>query len=200
MIKISAESFCLLLLSPAILLVILESKISEREILFVLFGNLLSLIPGIIGVFLRRAYYSQTLLSCGNSITVEFGSFFSRRSARIGDNVYIGAYSILGTVSVGDGVLIASRVSIPSGRHQHMPSESTELHDGNRYDPITIGLATWVGEGAVVLASVGSNCIVGAGSVVVKKVADGVVVAGNPAADIRKNSPAARIENEAGDK
>lgn len=196
-VKLCAEVVCLLLVTPLLLPVRLEGAFSRSEALFVFCGNLLSLLPGAPGVLLRRGYYSQALRSCGRSLTVEFGSFFSRRNASVGHNVYIGAYSILGTVAVGDDVLIASRVSIPSGRHQHAP-RAVERYQANRYDAVQVGSGSWVGEGAVVLAGVGRDCIVGAGSVVVKPVPDGAVVAGNPAAQLRKRGTAdAAVAGEA---
>lgn len=189
LMKIVLEWIFTLLLAPILLLVRLDLLLLKSEGSFVAFGKLLSLVPGLVGVYLRRGFYSHTLSACGRSVTVEFGAFFSRRNACLGDGVYIGAYSILGTVTVGDGVLIASRVSIPSGRHQHMPShDAAQAGTGNLYQPVSVGAGSWIGEGAVVLNSVGNNCIVGAGSVVVREVAPNTVVAGNPAVEKRKLS------------
>jgi maltose O-acetyltransferase len=52
---------------------------------------------------------------------------------------------------------------------------------------VTIGSDVWVGGGAIVCpgASIGSRSVIGAGSVVVKDVPDGVVAAGNPCRVIR---------------
>ncbi|MFN8545794.1 MAG: hypothetical protein U0807_16550 [Candidatus Binatia bacterium] len=47
------------------------------------------------------------------------------------------------------------------------------------------GEGTWIGEGAIVLADVGRYAVVGAGAVVVRPVADGVTVVGNPARPVR---------------
>lgn len=55
---------------------------------------------------------------------------------------------------------------------------------------VEVGDFTFIGVGAVVLprVKIGSNVIVGAGAVVTKNVPDDVVVYGNPARYIRKNS------------
>ena len=53
---------------------------------------------------------------------------------------------------------------------------------------MVIGQDTWVGNGAIIMASVGRKCVVGAGSVVTHDVEDLSVVAGNPARLIRKRS------------
>jgi virginiamycin A acetyltransferase len=46
---------------------------------------------------------------------------------------------------------------------------------------VTIGAGSWIGSGAIVLADVGRNCVIGAGSVVTKPIPDNVVAVGNPA-------------------
>jgi len=47
--------------------------------------------------------------------------------------------------------------------------------------PVTIGSDVWVGGGAIILPGVriGSRCVIGAGSVVVRDVPDAVFAAGN---------------------
>ena len=46
---------------------------------------------------------------------------------------------------------------------------------------IRIGAGTWIGAGAVIMADVGRDSIVGAGAVVTKPVPDRVMAAGVPA-------------------
>jgi maltose O-acetyltransferase len=54
--------------------------------------------------------------------------------------------------------------------------------------PVVIGHRCWVGGNAIILpgVTIGNDVTVGAGSVVTKDVAHGVVVAGNPARVVRK--------------
>ncbi len=49
--------------------------------------------------------------------------------------------------------------------------------------PVTIGARVWIGGGAIILpgVSIGDGAIIGAGSVVTRDVAKGVIVVGNPA-------------------
>jgi acetyltransferase-like isoleucine patch superfamily enzyme len=49
--------------------------------------------------------------------------------------------------------------------------------------PVEIGVASWIGLGAILMPGVvlGRGCIIGAGSVVTKSFPDGSIVAGNPA-------------------
>ncbi|MHB8773324.1 MAG: LbetaH domain-containing protein [Syntrophales bacterium] len=74
-----------------------------------------------------------------------------------------------------------------SGKHQHgyleigKPIQEQE----GRYEKVRIGKNCWVGNGAVVMANLGVQNVVAAGSVVVKDTSDYAVLAGNPATVIR---------------
>lgn len=146
-------------------------------------AELLSLIPGRVGSVVRKAFYNATIHHCAERAYISFGVLLVRRAASVGDDVYIGPYSIIGSATIGNAVKIASRVSITSGRHQH-GRETVAADPRPRLEPVTIGDESWIGEGAIVMADVGKRCIVGAGSVVVRPVPDGAVVAGNPARPI----------------
>jgi len=54
---------------------------------------------------------------------------------------------------------------------------------GNAFAPVVIGDNVFLGVNCIVMpgVNIGNNCIVGAGSIVTKNVADNTVVAGNPA-------------------
>ena len=58
---------------------------------------------------------------------------------------------------------MGSRVSIPSGRRQHL-DEAGRLADVDRFDVVSVGSGCWVGEGSILLASIGDRCIVSAGA------------------------------------
>lgn len=53
---------------------------------------------------------------------------------------------------------------------------------------VTVGDCSWVGVGAVVkeLIEIGTDCMVGAGSVVIRTVGNGITVVGNPARSLSK--------------
>ena len=154
-----------------------------KETLFVTYSQLLSLIPGKVGIYLRRAFYSMALPECADDIYVGFGTFFSHSTVKIGKGVYIGGGCTIGMVDIGQGTMIGSNVDILSGRRQHLRNLENRLSDSKEgiFEQIAIGENSWIGNSAVVMAPLGENCTVGAGSVVVKRVSDGQRVAGNPA-------------------
>jgi acetyltransferase-like isoleucine patch superfamily enzyme len=51
---------------------------------------------------------------------------------------------------------------------------------------VAVGRGSWVGEGAIIMADVGEQCIVSAGAVIVKDMPAACLLAGNPAGVIRE--------------
>jgi len=142
----------------------------------------LSLLPGLSGSYMRLAFYKGVLPEIGNDVHIGFGTFFSKREAKVGNNVNIGAYCVIGKAHIGSNVFIASKVSITSGKHQHTDAILTHDHTLNpRFESITIGNWTWIGEGAIVMADIGNNSVVASGAVVTRPMPDGKLIAGNPA-------------------
>ncbi|MHA1231750.1 MAG: acyltransferase [Candidatus Helarchaeota archaeon] len=175
----------MIILSPLILLTHLGFFLGTEEF-FKTFGGFLSLFPGQVGSALRVAYYMCTLKKMSPDVFVGFGSFFSKRSAEVGKNSSIGAYCVIGSVSIGEEVIIGSRVSIPSGRYQHGSNKDGYKWETTNISTVKIGDNTWIGEGAIVMADVGKNCIIGGGSVVVKSIPDNKIAVGNPAKPIKE--------------
>lgn len=156
---------------------------------YTFFAQMLSLVPGKLGSYFRVSFYHFTTTGTAIHCFIGFGTFFSKRNIKIEDGVSIGAYCVIGSVEIGENTLIASKVSIPSGRHQH----SDEDYGGKKWGPmktemVKVGAHCWIGENALVLADVGKNCIIGGGSVVVKNIPENVIAAGNPAKILRVKS------------
>ena len=175
------------MVSPLILLTELLS-IFGSEAGFNFCANGLSLLPGKIGEYLRLGYYKATLKSIEPDVAIGFGTFFSKRSAEVGSNVSIGAYCIIGNATIGDGTMIASRVSLLSGKHQHGDLKKGFNNPEPIFEKIKIGCKVWIGEGSIVAADIGANAIVGMGSVVTRSIPVNSIVAGNPARPISKGS------------
>jgi len=138
---------------------------------------------GIAGSITRRRLLRSVLARVGDNVSVSYGTIFSKTTAEIGDNVYIGAYCNLGDVRIGCNTHIADMVSIPSGRHQHGSGTSRIPASDSAcgFTTVRIGSDCWIGSGSVVMADIGDGTIVGAGSVVTKPIPANVVAAGNPA-------------------
>jgi acetyltransferase-like isoleucine patch superfamily enzyme len=181
----------LLVTAPLSVGSLFEKWFTTREALFVSFGQLLSLVPGIIGSYLRSAYFFAALPRSSWEVHIGFGSFLSRRSASLGRHVAVGSYCVIGCASIGDEVMIASCVSIPSGKRQHL-DENGRISRNPVFDQVSIGNNSWIGEGAIVLASIGNNCIISAGTVVTSAVPENCLVGGNPGRIIKKLNNASR--------
>jgi acetyltransferase-like isoleucine patch superfamily enzyme len=159
---------------------------------FTMGAHAYSYMPGIVGDYLRIAYYRLTLDRCSLESRISFGSFFARPQAQVGHGVYIGSYCILGCCTIGDRTQIASHVQILSGRRQHSRDEAGQVSGAEEgvFETIEIGADCWLGAGAIIMAPVGAQTTIGAGSVVVAPVPDAVVAVGNPARVIKKAMPA----------
>ena len=164
---------------------------SESEVLFTLGAQCVALFPGFLGDFVRTAYYLLTLESFHSTAVVSFGSYFSRRDARVAQLAWIGAYCIVGLADLGEGVQIASRVSIVSGLRQHGTSSGLDPMSSRTvtFSRVRLGENTWVGEGAIIGCDIGSNSIIGVGAVVTNPVPDFSMAMGNPARLLPRTSP-----------
>ncbi len=115
-------------------------------------------------------------------VYVNIGQF-----TRIGKNVYINhlcSMLDMGTITIGDNVLIGPKVNILSEEHPVDPTERKAL----MVRPVVIKNGAWIGAGATILpgVTVGENSVVAAGAVVNKDVPDNTVVGGIPAKVLKK--------------
>jgi virginiamycin A acetyltransferase len=151
------------------------------------FSQALCLLPGLMGVYLRRAFYKWVLPECGVGACITFGTVISHPTARIGKSVYTGAFCVLGDVTLEDDVLLGSHVSIINGGAQHGTSrlDIPVREQPGAFPRVRIGRDSWIGDRAVVMADVGKHAVVSAGAVVTKPVPDYAIVAGVPARVIR---------------
>jgi virginiamycin A acetyltransferase len=149
---------------------------------FEFFAQALALVPGVVGDYLRVAYYKLTLTACSLDWRIQFGSFFAHPQVTVGQHVYIGSYCVLGLVDIGDRTHIATAVQVLSGSRQHA-RDSTGMIDleHGTFSRVTIGADCWLGAGALVMASIGERSTIGAGSVVVAAIPAGSLAVGAPA-------------------
>jgi acetyltransferase-like isoleucine patch superfamily enzyme len=186
-LKATARGVALVLVLPSLLSYLIRRTVLGPDRALEGSTQMLALIPGLTGEYLRRAFLARTIAHCAATVTVSFGTIFSRAGARLDDHVYVGAGCYLGLVHIERDVLIGSGVHITSGRQTHGTDDVTKpiREQEGRQTLVRIGSGSWIGSAAVVMADVGSNSVVGAGSVVTGTVPDAVVAAGVPARVLR---------------
>ena len=107
----------------------------------------------------------------------------------VGDNFYTNHNVIIldgAPVTFGDNVFIAPDCVFSTAGH---PLDADQRNKGLEIAlPITVGDNVWIGTQVSVLpgVTIGSNTVIGAGSVVNRDIPDGVIAAGNPCKVIRK--------------
>ena len=196
-LKAIVDGLALLLMIVPALLYALAALLLGRQKAFAGWSQAFSLLPGLCGVYLRRAFYWYVLPRCEADACLSFGTVFSHATARVGRRVYVGMYCCLGDVTLGDDVLIGSHVSIINGGGQH-GIERLDIpvrEQPGEWPRVTVGEDSWIGDRAVVLANVGKHCVIGAGAVVCSPIPDYAVALGVPARVIRyrNGAPASRV-------
>lgn len=169
--------------APQLVLFVLRAAAMGKDRALEGSSQVLSLWPGVLGQYIRRAFYARVLEHCHPSATIEFGVLFSKAGARLGEHAYVGPRCHLGLVDIGRDVLIGPAVHIPSGAATHHTGDLSRpmREQGGTISRVTIGSGAWIGSGAIIMADVGRETVVGAGSVVTRPLPDRVVAAGVPA-------------------
>ena len=146
--------------------------------------------------FVRRPIYIRgkaSLSGCKNLTTGRFCRFDlqgDKKTLHIGDNCEMGDMTHIvahNHVEIGDDVLIASKCFISDTNHGNYVGEeqdSPEIKPNDRKlisGKTKIGNKVWIGENAVILsgADIGDGCIIGANSVVSRKIPAGSMVVGS---------------------
>lgn len=124
------------------------------------------------GAFINPPFY------CDYGTQIEVGkNFFANYNCTILD---------VAKVTIGDNCQLAPNVAIYTAGH---PVHPDTRNSGYEYGiSVTIGDNVWIGGNSVICPGVriGSNTVIGAGSVVTKDIPDWVIAAGNPCRVIRE--------------
>lgn len=124
------------------------------------------------GAFINPPFY------CDYGTHIEVGkNFFANYNCTILD---------VAKVVIGDNCMFAPNVSIYTAGHPLHPETRNTLYEYGV--GVTIGDNVWIGGNVVICPGVhiGSNAVIGAGSVVTRDIPDWVVAAGNPCRVIRE--------------
>ena len=178
------NTFALVVVCPLAALCWFEKNFSpQSETIFSLFVQCVALLPGLPGIFLRRAFYYMVLDACSLHCVIGFGTIMTHRRIVIEEQVSIGHYAVIGSSCIGPRCEIGSRVSIPSGKRQHTKDELGQWSAFNHTaaQQVKIGADVWLGEGAIVMNDIGPGSLIGAGSVVTDAIPSDSVAVGNPA-------------------
>jgi virginiamycin A acetyltransferase len=182
-----AESIAFLLVIP----LLLWSRLPLPEVsTFTAPSQLLALVPGNVGILLRRTWYRLTLKRCGCNLTVDWLGVVRTRDSEIGDRCTLGVAAWVGWVKIGNDVLTGNGLTILSGASQHNFSDlgrPMREQTGTKRQ-VVIGDDVWIGSNVTVLASIASGTVVGAGSVVTRSFEPCVIIAGNPARILRQRA------------
>lgn len=183
-------AFCLLA-TPLALSFFLLVRVCNRDHLVAGYSQFLSLWPGQLGNYLRKATLRFLITHCDRDCLIAFGTLLSHQDTEIHAGVYIGPQCNIGKCRIERNCLLGSGVHVMSGKKQHHFSDlDTPLRDqGGAFEAVTIGEDTWIGNGSLIMANIGKKCIIGAGSVVTSDIEDYAIAAGNPAKVIRTRNP-----------
>lgn len=177
----------LIVVSPLVVLYWLLRPVSREDSLFAAFSQTVSLFPGLLGSYLRIAFYRGAMSHCAGDSYIGFGTLFSHRDTELHSGIYIGPQCNIGLSVIHRNCLLGSGVHLLSGKNQHRfddPDTPIRLQ-GGEFTKISLGENTWVGNGAIIMANVGRDCIIGAGTVVTNDIPPGSIVAGNPGKVVR---------------
>lgn len=141
-----------------------------------------------------RNYKIGNNFHCGRGVFI-----WGKNGVTIGDNFYIGKYSVIETsTKIGNHVIMANFVAIV-GRYDHhyqqigVPTRLASSIRNPTYNWLGLNETTiieddvWIGFGAIILSGIkiGKGSIIAAGSVVTKDVESYSIYAGSPAKKIK---------------
>lgn len=188
-IKRTVKTGFLIVVAPLYVLYRMLSLFGNKDGTFQSFSQLISLIPGKAGIYIRAAFYRLACPNTSDEISVGFLTIFSHRNTTIRHGVYIGPQCNIGMCEVGENTLVGSGVHILSGKNQHSFEDTTRpIRDqGGKFHKIEIGKDCWLGNNSVVMQPLADHTIIAAGSTVTKAIdREWQVVAGNPAVSVKQ--------------
>ncbi len=137
----------------------------------------------------RDAAIRDLLGGAGENCVVEQPLFCTYGyNTTVGDNFFLNVNCKLmdsGKITIGNNVFIAPNVCLVT--EEHAMDVEQRLQGLEYTHPVTIGDNVWICTGAIVLpgVTIGSNSVIGAGSVVTKDIPPNSLAVGNPCKVIR---------------
>lgn len=139
----------------------------------------------------RARMLSEMFAEIGENCYIEppFHSNWGGKHVHFGSYVYANFNLTLVDdthIYVGDATMFGPNVVVATAGHPILPDLRVQGYQYNA--PVTIGKNCWIGAGAVIVpgVTIGDNVVIGAGSVVTKDIPSGVVAVGNPCRVLRE--------------
>lgn len=151
-----------------------STKISKTKIIIIGSGNTLHIKNG---VKINNSFIEIV----GNNCSIVIG-----KNSIIGDNCYLSAKEEGTKLIIGDDCMLSRNAKL-------MTSDGHPIYQNgniiNSAKSITLGDKVWIADNAVVLKGVeiGTNSIVGIGSILTKSIPNNTIAAGNPAKIIKED-------------
>lgn len=146
---------------------------------------IISLVPGLIGRFLRR--YCWGIRSVGKEVNIDEGCWISHPNNLV-INDYVGInkgcrINCAGKIVIGSSTLLGPGVYIWSQNHNFMNKNIPFTQQGYEYKKVIIDEDVWVAARVTIMpgVTIGKGAIICAGAVVTKNVRPYTIVAGVPA-------------------
>ena len=173
-----------------------------RDYLSILFYRLLAPCFGSFGKGVRIVrplrIFGAKYCEFGDGSVLQYGAYLAVLKEhketpvlKIGARTMIGNHAhIVATkrIEFGEGVLTADRLFVADNRHTFENPEVPVRDQGlTQLAEVRIGDGTWIGENVCISgASIGSNCVIAANSVVTRDIPDRCVAAGAPARIVKR--------------
>jgi acetyltransferase-like isoleucine patch superfamily enzyme len=180
--------------------VVARAGVVRGWIHFPFLSQFLAVVPFSLGWKLRREIYARILPQVGRQAVVHAGVVIEDARTSIGDDVWISVGCYVDYAIIQDHVLIGPHaVILAGGRHHRWDRVDVPIkQQGNPPKaPVVLEHGCWIGANATVMAEVGHDAVVGAGSVVTRPVPPFAVVAGNPARVLRMRDAHSPTKNGA---
>lgn len=157
-----------------------------NSLLLHIINSLLPIIPETRGFAVKRFLFKLAGANIGRNVRIcSSVRIIGAGMLTIGDNTWVGHRTLIvasSMIKIGNNVDIAPNVFIGNGTHEITP-ERDRIADIELSKDIIIGDGCWLCVNSTILpgVTIGSKCVVAAGSVVTKSFDDKLLIAGVPA-------------------
>src|ERR1043166_1730433 len=159
LLKASARGIATLATLPVLLVYGIKAAMVGRDRALEAATELLAIVPGLTGRYLRRAFLARVLAHCHPTASIGFGTIFSKVGASIGADVYIGPRCHVGLAAIEENALLAAGVHVTSGGRTHgFDDLSTPIREQQGTPTLVrIGAGPWIGGAGVGRATGGRH-------------------------------------------